>query len=221
MPSRFVPSRAGALLWLGCLQFFVCEQLARIGWQGHYSLRSSYISDLGTLGCAATCSHFHALMNASFAIQGILIAGGALLLRPSLLPGVWGGLACALLLLSALGVSVLAYAPSDVDANLHISAARLHLACGALAMLCAGLTLPRHRRRSAAFAVRAGHAALVCGTVAIFGDLLLTFGGPAQSILGIGTVERLAAYPLPLWLALTGALALRAARHSRHKAFRP
>ena len=191
-PSRATPSFPGALLWLGCLQFFVCEQLARLGWQGHYSLRSNYISDLGTLGCAATCSHLHALMNASFAIQGVLIAGGALLLRRSLLPGVWGGLAFTLLLLSALGVSMLAYAPSDVDA-----------------MLCAAPALWRSRRGRSASTRPTARAAFFFGAVATLGDLLLVLGGPAQATLGVGTLERFAAYPLPLWLALTGALALR------------
>lgn len=209
------PSRIGALLWLGCLQFFVCEQLARLGWVGHYSLRFLYISDLGTVGCALTCSHFHALMNASFATQGVLIAGGALLLRRSLLPGLSGGSACALLLLSALGVAALAYAPSDVDANLHISAARLHLACGALGMLCAAFSLRRNRARLPAWTALAAQAFLACGALAALGDFLLVFGGPAQATLGIGTVERLAAYPLPLCLAFTGALALRAEKRPR------
>ncbi len=215
MGRRSIASRIAALLWLGCLQFFVCEQLARLGWQGHYSLRTRYISDLGNVGCTAlTCSHFHALMNASFAAQGVLIAGGALLLRRSLLPRLSGGLACALLLLSGLGVSTLAYAPSNVDANLHLSAARLHLACGALAMLCAALAIRLNHRRLPAWATTVALAALVCGAVATLGDLLLVFGGSplqsVQSVLGVGTIERLAAYPLPLWLAFAGALALRA-----------
>src|SRR5271156_5509570 len=41
------PTKVGACLWLLCFQFFVAEQIARLGWTGHYSMRRNYISDLG------------------------------------------------------------------------------------------------------------------------------------------------------------------------------
>ncbi len=43
--------RLGAALWLLCFQFFVGEQIARLGWPGHYSMARNYISDLGAVRC--------------------------------------------------------------------------------------------------------------------------------------------------------------------------
>ncbi len=71
------PARVGAFLWLLCLQFFVAEQIARMGWTGHYSMRHDFISDLG----AASGSSLHCLMNGSFVLQGLLIFFGAMLLH--------------------------------------------------------------------------------------------------------------------------------------------
>jgi hypothetical protein len=36
--------RLGAALWLCCFQFFVGEQIARLGWPEHYSMARNYIS---------------------------------------------------------------------------------------------------------------------------------------------------------------------------------
>lgn len=206
--------RAGAWAWLGCLQFFVAEQVARFGWQGHYSFRSNYISDLGARSCtAAICSHWHALMDGSFLLQGLLIAAGAVLLPRRVSPGALGWASRALLLLSALGVAVVGYSPEDVDTNLHISGARLHFGCGSLAMLLWGLaiTVRRHGTPGAV-------PAFLAAGIAIFGDILLYLGaGPIQNMLGAGLVERLAAYPLPLWLAWTGWTLLRERRKTGYR----
>ena len=61
------PGKVGAFLWLLCLQFFVAEQIARMGWTGHYSMRADFISDLGAT------SSLHWVMNGSFVLQGLLI----------------------------------------------------------------------------------------------------------------------------------------------------
>jgi hypothetical protein len=39
-PHLIAPAtQVGACLWLLCFQFFVAEQIARLGWTGHYSMR--------------------------------------------------------------------------------------------------------------------------------------------------------------------------------------
>ena len=191
----------GAFCALGCLQFFLCEQLARLGWAGHYSLRLNYISDLGESSrCAA-----HALMNGSFFTQAVLIAASALLMPRRLV----SSLTRALLLLSALGLALIATHPADIDVNMHITGARLHFACGALAMLAAGgAYLPRRRESGSGFGPGSGRQiaiTLLFAGLAVAGDLLLSVGqGSAQQTFGVGLLERLAAYPLPLWLAFLG-----------------
>ena len=204
-PSK-TKARLGAWLWLLCVQFFVAEAVATLGWAGHYSYRNNYISDLGAVTCAHGCSHWHALMNASFLVQGLLIAGGALLLPRRFSPGWLGRLARVFLLLAALGISMIAHAPEDVDANMHIFGARLHFLCGSFAMVCWGLALLRSERR---FTPQVNFA-LLAAAAAGFGDLLLVFGNSqTAAVLGPGTVERIAAYPFPLWLVWTGWTLLR------------
>ena len=75
--------RLGAGFWLFCFQFFVGEQIARLGWTGHYSMARNYISDLGAVRCGGTaaCSSLHWVMNGSFVLQGLLIVFGAVLVR--------------------------------------------------------------------------------------------------------------------------------------------
>ncbi len=69
-------------MWLFCFQFFVGEQIARLGWTGHYSMARDYISDLGA--CAwrlRSVLALHWVMNGSFVLQGLLIVFGAVLVR--------------------------------------------------------------------------------------------------------------------------------------------
>ena len=189
------------------MQFFIAEAVATLGWTGRYSYRNNYISDLGSTACGQACSHWHALMNASFTLQGALIAGGALLLPRRVSPGAFGVGARVFLLLAALGMLMIGHAPEDVDANMHIFGARLHFLCGSLAMVCWGLALLRARARYAAQA----RLALAAAAVASCGDFLLVFeNSRSAALLGPGTIERIAAYPFPLWLAGMGFVLLRA-----------
>jgi hypothetical membrane protein len=203
--------RLGAWLWIGCLQFFVAEQIARLGWRGRYLMSWNYISDLGTVGCGVACSRLHAVMNASFFLQGVLIAGGAMLLPRSSFPV----FPRVFLLLSALGVMLVAMMPSDVNMNLHVQGANFHFGFGSLAMLFSGVLLLRQWRGATSKAdrivlAREAKAAFLAAGAAILGDLLIVYGsGPVDDMFGRGTVERLAAYPLPLWLAWTGWMLLR------------
>ncbi len=208
-------ARLGARFFVGCLQFFAAEQIARLGWRGRYLMNWNFISDLGAVSCAVACSSLHAVMNASFFLQGMLIAGGALLVPRRAVPGLLGVVPRVFLLLSALGVMVVAAFPSDVNLNLHVTGAEFHFGFGSLAMLfSAGALLARWRRSTSkldrlVYAQQA-KVTLLAATVAILGDLLIVYGsGPLDDALGRGTVERLAAYPLPLWLAWLGWTALR------------
>ena len=82
----------GALAKLSVLQYFVAETAVIGSWAAPepYSRRTGYISDLGALACGAfsgrdVCSPAHVLMNASFVVQGLGMAIGALLLGSILL----------------------------------------------------------------------------------------------------------------------------------------
>ncbi len=180
-------ARWGGLAWLCALQFFVAEAFAAAAVPG-YSYRLGFISDLG----ADMGSPRHIWMNASFVLQGGLILTGL----------AWGRarplLATLALAICAAGVALVGLAPEDSAPGLHYAGATANLVGSNLGALLSGLA-PR-----AGFAARTG---IVAGAVGLAACAAL--GLHAYAGLGVGTVERFAAYPFVLWLAVNGASALR------------
>jgi hypothetical membrane protein len=174
----------------------------------------SSISDLGALHLfgfraeeATSYSPLHALMNTSFLLQGVLIFFGARWLRRLFSRTALVRAAFLLFQLSALGVFVVGLAPEDRGGagDVHVLAASLHFLCGSLAMLLLGLGLLRKSNQLA------GTVTTGAGMFALAATLLLAFGETSVwSSLGwpMGLVERLAAYPLPLWLTGCGLVLL-------------
>jgi hypothetical membrane protein len=190
----------GGALWVGCLQFFVAEAIAAAGFACSYSFRRNYISDLCAVSCggSAGCSPLHALMNASFVLQGVLIFAGAFVVWPLFSPWL-ARLALGLIAASGLGVALVGLAAEDSAPGWHyLGAAENLLFCNAGAALL-GLSL--FREGSASRAV--GLLSLSFGLIGLAG-----LGGLAAGHdfgLGVGGVERVAAYPFPLWIAGLGA----------------
>jgi hypothetical membrane protein len=180
----------GAGWWALCFQFFVAEQIARMGWPGHYSMTGNWISDLG-----AASSPRHWVMNSSFVVQGVLISVGAILMR-RLFPAKGSyRVALLLFLVSGVGVLVVGLVPEDSDAQVHRVAALVHLLAGNLAMVLMGLAMVAGAAR-----VRfRGVITLLAGLLGLTALVLLGLGEK-----NVGAFERLAAYPLTLWLTWTG-----------------
>jgi hypothetical membrane protein len=180
----------GAGWWALCFQFFVAEQIARLGWPGQYSMTGNWISDLG-----AANSPRHWIMNGSFIVQGVLISVGAILMR-RLFPAKGSyRVALLLFLISGVGVLVVGLVPEDSDAQVHRVAALVHLLAGNLAMILIGLAMVAGAAR-----VRfRGVITLLAGLLGLTALVLLGLGEK-----NVGTFERLAAYPLTLWLTWTG-----------------
>jgi hypothetical membrane protein len=207
-------TKVGAVLWIFCLQYFAAEAVSIYGWPGSYSLRQNYISDLGAVGCdirasglaGATqtlCSPLHGVMNASFLLQGLLIAFGTALVWPLFPRGKLWAIALLLIGASGVGVFIVGLAPEDVSPKLHfIGAVENFLSCnaGMTAMGIAMLSWTRATRLTGLIVFSLGATGL------------LALGFLAMRIypgLGVGGMERLTAYPFPLWLAGMGALLLR------------
>ncbi len=182
----------GAALWMACLQFFMGEAIAALAWRGAYSYRLNFISDLG----AAGSSPLHAVMNASFVLQGVLIVGGAVLLWPFISGGAMVRIALGLIAASGFGVLLVGLAPEDAFPRLHyLGASEILLFCnGGAALLGVGLM-----RATPA----AGLLSLSAGLLGLAGVAALV--GGADFGLGAGGVERVAAYPFPFWIAGMGA----------------
>jgi hypothetical membrane protein len=189
--SPRTPPWLGAGWWALCFQFFVAEQIARLRWPGQYSMSMNWISDLGT-----AASPLHWVMNGSFVLQGLLISVGAILMR-RLFPANWSyQLALLLFLVSGLGVLVVGLVPADKVAEVHRLGAEAHLLAGNLAMILIGLAMAgvaKTRFR--------GVFSLLAGLLGLTALVLLGLGEK-----DVGTFERLAAYPLTLWLTWMGFL---------------
>ncbi len=165
------------------------------------------ISDLGAVYSFGLTAHetnsystLHALMNASFTLQGLLIFFGALLVRRRFPARALTRAAFLLLELSGLTLCIVGLAPEDVNGLAHVLAAAVHFVSGSLAMLLLGIPLLKTNQV-------AGFLSAAAGTIALAATLLLGCRQTAVwSSLGwpIGTVERVAAYPLPLWLSGMG-----------------
>lgn len=204
--------RVGAALWLCCFQFFVAEQIARLGWTGHYSMARNYISDLGT-----TQSSLHLVMNCSFILQGLLIFLGAVLMGKCFPAKPVYRVALALFAIAGIGVLLVGLRPEGSAYRLHLAGAAANFLGGNLAMIVLGRALirrsgcrPLERRQASLFKSWITFAA---GSIGLLATVAIAFRVvPSGAALGwdAGTVERLAAYPLPLWLTWTGYLFLRA-----------
>jgi hypothetical membrane protein len=192
--------RRGAILWVLCLQYFVAEAITAQGYRGPYSLATAYISDLGARTCAAVCSPLHPLMNASFLLQGVLIAGGALAVRHLFPRSPIATTALICIAASALGVILVGLYPEDSGSPWHYNGAAENFALSNLGMVLAGLALRPIAPARALYS-------LGSGLIGLAGLALLAM--KADLGLGIGMVERITAYPFPLWLGLTGVWLLR------------
>ena len=182
--------RWGALAWLLTLQFFVAETIAELRFDAPYSRVDDVISDLG-----AGYSPAAALMNASFVLQGVLIAAGAVLLRSSL-PRSGGRLATVLLSVAGAGVLVVGVVPLDADGRVHAAGAVAYLAGGSVGLLALAHAL---RPRSELL----GSALAVLGVVSTAMSVFFLAG--ITRYLGEGGTERAAAYLLPIGLAIAAA----------------
>jgi hypothetical membrane protein len=201
----------GAIFWILCLQYFAGEAIAIAGWHGPYSLRENYISDLGMVGCGNTaaglkgqtgaqCSPLHSVINTSFVLQGLLIVAGTLCVWPMFPRGkLWTG-ALLLTTMSGLGVFVVGLAPEDAMASIHYLGAAENLFCSNAAMALMGVAMLGWRRETRLM----GALTLCAGLIGLFGFICL--GARTYLGLGVGGMERITAYPFPLWIAAMGAL---------------
>jgi hypothetical membrane protein len=180
--------RLGGLAWVLTLQFFVVEAIAAARSRS-YSYSTDVISDLGTASSPA-----HLLMNASFVVQGLLIAAGALLLGPGL-AGTGARLARVLLVVAGLGVLLVGVFPSDGNATVHEVAASAHLLGGAIGLIALAYGV---RPRSEGL----GTMLAVLGLVGVIGTVF--FGSAVFLGLGEGGMERVAAYVIPVGLTAAG-----------------
>ena len=222
-PGVLPPGWGGRLPWLGpavwvsSVLYFVAQVVVARGWHPPYSFARNSISALGDTGCGPFDGHFvcsprHALMNAAFVFLGVVMVVGAALIRRMVGGRVrvgvgvgFGGVA-----VGGLGVVLVGLAPENRAGGLHVLGAFLAIVVAHLGIFVLGcsLGLPGALRR-----------AMVVGPPVCLAAILL-FALRQDLGLGLGTMERIGAYPVTLWLIGFGLYLLWALRHGRREPLR-
>jgi hypothetical membrane protein len=187
----------GPILWIAAVQFFIVQAITAMAWTAPlYSWRLNAISDLGAINCGSfddrmICSPLSGVMNTSFIVLGLCMTIGAILLyqtyRRSIV-GFW------LMGLAGIGAILVGIFPEDTVYWAHIVGQDLAFVFGNIALIVFGFTLgfPRLFRW---FSIASGTVALVA---------LVLFLSHQRFFLELGGMERLVAYPLLIWLIVTG-----------------
>jgi len=192
--------RWGAFAWIATLQFFLVETFAGLHWPG-YDFFTDRISDLG-----AGRSPLHDLVNGSMLVQGILIGGGALLIRAAFPPGRLRDIGIASIVANGFGVILVGLVPEDSNRALHDVGAALLFFAGNLGMLALGPALLHADSTRRAL----GAAAIAFGAIGATAGVL--FAIRSVSAHAIGAFEHVTVDLLPLWLMMTGAVVIAGAR---------
>jgi len=202
--------RHGAIVWILAIQFFIAQIIVQSAWTTPFSLTANFISDLGNTTCGPypagsgnyVCSPWHAGMNTSFIVFGVIILLGAGLTWRAFPPGRTRTIGLALLVLAGPGPILVGLFPENVNITPHAIGAAAHFISGNLGIVVLGIAIAASHRqkRLAIFSIIAGSVGLIATALFISGNYLGT---------GIGGMERIAAYPLPLWLIVVGVALLR------------
>lgn len=205
------PAILGALCWLVAGPLFLAANvMASLGWHDpRFSWTTNNISDLGNVHCGVwdttrpryVCSPWHGPMNAAVILTGILLAAGILLgwrtvpraaARAAVGSAGAARAAMVLLLPAAIGYGLAGAFPADVDENQHFLGALLVLVVGNVGLLVAAFAVPGRARAWTLVAAGVATAAAV-----------LFFDQQSMGI-GLGAMERLAVFPLPVWACCAG-----------------
>ena len=198
------PRRAGAIAWMLTLQFFVMQGVVQSAWPTPFSLAHNMISDLARETCGplyrapgieVACSPWHAAMNASIILNGFLIPAGAWLTRAAWPVTRLMSVALLMIGMTSPGHVAVGLFPSDTGPSVHVAGAGIILALGNPGIVMAGLALWREHRALALLS-------LLLGGGGVAGTLLFLSAIPAG--IGLGGMERVAFYALPLWCGLMG-----------------
>lgn len=193
-------TRIGYVAWAaGVLQFFVAQVVVGAAWTRPYSWARNNISDLGNAHCAMQsepepryiCSPEHGLMNASFIALGTLLVVGVVLAGALWRRGATAVVARCLLGCAGVGFVLAGLAPADVHENQHALGALFVMAMGNIGLVLAGVGLAD----DVPAPLRWATSLLGVTAMTAFG-LFLSFHYLG---LGMGGMERVAAFPLLVW----------------------
>jgi hypothetical membrane protein len=187
----------GPIMWLVNIQFFIVQVIVASAWTTpSYSWRGNAISDLANTSCGQfdgryVCSPLSGLMNASLILLGLCMAIGSVLLYQEFRKSRVG---FSLMAVAGIGAIMVGIFPENTIFWAHITGADLAFLLSNIALIVFGFTLPLpHWLRW--YSIASG----TVGLVALY--LFLSYH---RFFLGLGGMERMIAYPMVLWLIVTG-----------------
>jgi hypothetical membrane protein len=190
----------GPIFWVLSIQYYVIQLIVAAAWSlTPYSWLHNTISDLGNTACGpyitrVVCSPLHPLMNASFIVLGSTMILGSLLVYHEFQRSVGSAIGFSFMAVAGFGTALVGLFPENTVPALHIFGAALPFLLGNLSLLILGksLGLPRALR---AYTLLSGGVSLIA---------LVLFVTQADAGLGLGGMERVAAYPQTIWLIVFG-----------------
>jgi hypothetical membrane protein len=195
----------GPAIFTAASIYFVIQIIVAWVFIPSYSLVSNSISDLGETSCGGygspgMCSPRWWLMDyAGFFLLGLIMVIGSALLYHEFTDRVprerlAAMIGFSLMALAGLGSIIVGFFPENENRSMHILGAFLAIAIGNVAILVLGgvLTLPESMRRSM----------LIFSSLAL--AALLSFASHRFFGIGRGMMERVAAYPVTIWLIAFG-----------------
>jgi len=195
----------GPAIFTASALYFVIQIIVAWVFIPSYSLVTNSISDLGETSCGGygspgMCSPRWWLMDyAGFFLLGLIMVIGSILLYHEFTQRAprerrAAMLGFGLMALAGLGSILVGFFPENENRTMHIIGAFLAIAIGNVAILVLGgvLTLPESMRRSMLIFSSLALAALLC------------FASHRSFGIGRGMMERIAAYPVTIWLIAFG-----------------
>jgi len=167
---------AGALIFVGSIQFILCMLVAECLYPG-YSVSGNYISDLGKLGLTSSL-----IFNPSVFVLGLTVAAGAYFLRQVIQNKVFP----TFLVLCGIGAMGVGIFPEDFG-TIHFAVSLMAFLFGALS----AITSYKFQKPPLSF------FAVILGLISLVA--LILFGLKIDLGLGVGGMERMIAYPILLW----------------------
>lgn len=196
--------RAAGVVWMSAVQFFLAQIVVQSAWTTPFSLADNFVSDLGNTVCGMynglyVCSPWNVWMNISFSLQGIIILTGTILARPLFHREPLRMPVFILLILTGLGMIGVGIFPENVNNTGHVIAAGIQFVTGNLALILIGVTGKTVGLKRGWFT-----ASVLLGIAGLAATLLFVNGYGLG--LGVGGMERIAAYTFPVWLIAAGLL---------------
>lgn len=190
----------GPLIWVLTVQYFAAQLIVAAAWLKPYSWRANTISDLGATYCGVyagryVCSPEHDLMNLSFLLLGLMMIFGAGLIYQEFRQSQASFVGFTLMSLAGFGTFVVGFIPENAIPSLHLLGAFLALCIGNISLVILGLALSDVRPAFRLYTFLSG----VISLSALWLLVIHQYLG-----IGLGGMERLAAYPQTIWLILFG-----------------